>query len=201
VIVVIRELAVNAKLHLADDGRNDGAELDVRELLADAAMATRTERLVRRLGALRNRTKPEIDLLAALVRVLRRGLLRDALRVAPARGLPVVRGAPDCRVHLRDERGGEDIVALGDDVSLVLARVGERAGDGHVVHDLAHDGVDRWVHAEGLTDDGVEDGQGADVVEGHGAPGAVRRAEVLGLFLVESIAEIQVRMLSVPICE
>jgi uncharacterized cupin superfamily protein len=78
-------------------------------------------------------------------------------------------------------------VALGDDVCGVFGGSGESGWDGDVGADDAHDGVDWRVHTEGLTDDGVEDGEAFEFFVGRGAQCTVRVAELFGLFFEDSV--------------
>ena len=175
------------ELELADDGRDDRAELEVRKLLADAPVAASAKRLVRALGALADKSEAKVDLGALGVVVLLVRLRGGAFGVRPARRVPLGRVLPEHRVDLADRGGREHDVALGNDVAAVFGGCGERGRDDDVLADATHDAVDGRVNAEGLTNDGIEDGQLLEFLELWGAPRTVGLTEVLNLFLVQSL--------------
>lgn len=78
-------------------------------------------------------------------------------------------------------------MALGDDVCGVLGGRGESGRDGDVGADDAHDGVDWGVHAEGLADDGVEDGEALEFLVGRWAKCTIGVAELFRLLFEDSV--------------
>jgi len=196
-IVVFRD-SIDAELQVPHERRDDRPQLHICELLANTPVLASTERLIRGLGTLAHSTEAEVDLLAVLIEVRLESLRRNTLRVAPSDGVPLVSLLPDLRVHLRDDGRGHDEVALGNNIGLVFARAGEGSRDGDIVADVAHDAVDGRVNTESLADDGIKDRELAKFFVGHGAELAIGSAEVLDLFLVESLAKGQRQFLQVP---
>lgn len=129
--VVMRGHFIDLDLKMTDQHADDRAQLDIRKLLADATMPSSTKRLIHALGTLRDSAKPIVDLLACGVLVHVKRLLRDTLGVGPAGRLPVSRGLPYARVHLRDDGRGKHEVAFGYDVgACVVGLRGLAAGGG-----------------------------------------------------------------------
>lgn len=163
-------------LELADEGRENCAELDVRKLLTDTPVPARTEGKVRRGGTLSDDTEAKVDLLATL-KVL-------VLGGGPALWAEVEWLREILGVNGGGTRGGEDVVAIGDD------EVG--VGDAHVGLDLAEDGVEWWVHAESLLNDVHEVGALHDALVVERTEGAIGLAIDLDLFVVELVGDLGV---------
>lgn len=89
-------------------------------LLANAPMPSRPKRLIRTLRPLTHSSEPIINLLPILIRIQLKSLLRLSVLIVPPTRFPRLRIVPQARVHLADDRRGEDVVALGDDVGGVL---------------------------------------------------------------------------------
>ena len=107
--------------------------------LADTPMSSGAERLVGRLGPLADSSVTVIDLVSTVV--ILQGLVSYTLLVDPSVRVPDGRILPDGRVHLGNTGGGEDEVALGDNIRSVLlgdGRSGDGGRNGHVRHDFAH---------------------------------------------------------------
>lgn len=83
-------------------------------------MSTGTERLIRRLGTLRNTSVAVIDLVP--LGILLRRQSRNTTGVVPSMRVPLFRVLPDQRVHLGDTGAGENEMTLGDDVGCVFGR-------------------------------------------------------------------------------
>lgn len=113
----------------------DGRKLSVRKLFTDTPVPASTERLVRRLGTLADRTETIVDLFG--FGVLGHGSGGKSLFVVPSGRIPDLGILPDTRVHLRDARGGHDVVTLGDDVLAVLGGRGKTGWDGDVGKDFS----------------------------------------------------------------
>lgn len=106
-------------------------------MFANTSVPAGTEWLVRRFGTLANRTKTIVDLLG--LSVLSHGSGGKSLFIVPSGRVPDLGVLPDTRVHLRNARGGHDVVALGDDVLAVL-RGGRKTGrDGNIGKDFSVD--------------------------------------------------------------
>ena len=189
-VVVSRHLLLHLELDLAYNRSNDRAELQVRELLANAPMPARAERLLWALRALADCTKSIIDLLTVLVRIHFVGLRRETLGVAPSCWIPLERVRPRLGVYLGDGGRGEHEVAFWHDVDAVFGGCGERGWDGDVIDDFAHDAVDRRVHTERFANDGIEDGKLLELFVCHWTELALfAGTEVFDLLSVESIAK------------
>lgn len=184
--------SIDAKFEFPDEDRQDGAELEVRKLLADAAVLACTKRLVRGLGAFAHGAVSIVNLLAVDVEVGVERLGSNAVGVAPSGGIPLVRVFPDPGVGLADSGRREDVVAFGDDVDAVLGGGSEGRGHSYVVADVAHDGVDGRVETECFADEGIQNWEAAEFFVGHRAELAVGRGEVLDLFFVESLTRTKI---------
>lgn len=126
---------------LSDEGGEDGSELDVGKLLADASVAAGSEGEVWRGGTLGDYAKAEINLFTLVL----------GGAALPAEGVKLEGVGEVLGVDGGAAGGGEDVVAFGDD------DVG--VGEAHGGLDFAHDGVEWGVEAECLLDDKVEDGE------------------------------------------
>ena len=161
-------------------------QLDIRELLADAAMSASAEGQVGRSGALADDAVAVVlgflgdaflDVLGGQADVLGRGRFVPAVGL-PLHGLGEVLGDAAC-----DAGGGEEDVGGGDHP--VGAFHGER------VLDDAHDAVDGGVDAESLLDDLGVEGQAAEVLVGERLDRAVCvQAEDLLLFLEKVVLDV-----------
>ena len=158
-----------------------------RYLFSDTPMSACAEGLVWALSPLAHSAKPVVNLLPILVRVLLERLLCLALRVVPPRRVPFGRIRPQLRVDLADGRACKDVVAFRYDVLAVFGRRCECRRDDEVGADIAHDTVNRRVHAEGLADDSVEHGKRLDLVIGRRAERTVRVQEMLHLLLIKGL--------------
>lgn len=136
------------ELQIANDGGEDGLQLHVGELLANAAMPASTEGQVRRCGALAdNAVAVILGLLDdALLDVL--GRKADVLlggSLVPSVGLPLQRLGEVLGSTAGDTGRGEEDVGGGNDEVGSLNR--------HRVLDHAHNAVNRGVNAKSLLDD------------------------------------------------
>ena len=156
------------ELEVADHSGKNGLQLDVCELLADAAMSASAERQVWRCGTLADNTVAVVlglfgdallDVLGRKADVLVGGAFVPAVRL-PLHGLGEVLGDTAC-----DTRRSEENVRSGNDP--VGASNGER------VLDHAHNAVDGSVDTEGLLDDLSVKRQAAEVLVVEGLDGAV----------------------------
>ena len=136
------------ELEVADHSGKNGLQLDVCELLADAAMSASAERQVWRCGALADNTVAIVLGLLddTLLDVLgcQADVLLGRVRV-PAVRLPLQRLGEVLGGTAGDTRGGEEDVRCGNDPVGAL--------DGERVLDNTHDAVNGGVDAESLLDD------------------------------------------------
>lgn len=153
-------------------------------LLADTPVTASTEGLVWTVSSFAHSAEPIIDLFAVLIDVVLEGCSSNTFGIAPTRWQPLVRLLPYSRVHLADSGTSQNVVSFGNDEGAILGGSRKSRGNGNVVADIAHDAVDRWVNSEGLADDGVHQGEFAQLLEGEGPHLAVWRAEELALLLV-----------------
>ena len=172
---------------MADESRNHHAELQVRELLADAPVTTGAEWLIRTLCALADETETEVNLGTVCVVILLVCLLGGTLRVRPPCWVPLSGVLPQHWVDLRDGSRREDGVALWNDVLAILGRSSKRLGHNDVFANTTHDTMDRRVNAERLADHRVQNGEVLELVVLGSAPFAIGLAEMLNLFLENSI--------------
>jgi hypothetical protein len=147
------------ELEVANNSGKNSLQLDIRKLLADAAMPASAKRQVGRRGTLADNTVAVIlgllsdaflDVLGGQADVLFGGLLVPAVGL-PLQGLGEVLGdaAGDAGRGEEDVRGGDDPVG---------------AFDGERVLDDAHNAVNGCVDAEGLLDDLSVKRQAAEVL-------------------------------------
>ena len=174
------------ELEVADHSGKNSLQLDVCELLADAAMSASAERQVRRCSTLTDNTVAVVlclfgdallDVLGRKADVLVGGAFVPAVRL-PLHGLGEVLGDTAC-----DTRRSEENVRSGNDP--VGASNGER------VLDHAHNAVDGCVDAQGFLDNLGVKGQAAEVVVVEFLDRAVGvQSEDLLLFLEKVVLDI-----------
>lgn len=149
--------------------RHDGHELQIRKLLPDAPVPTRSERKVRTRRARGHEAVPVVHLDAPLL-VAAVVVVEVRARV-PAMRVPALGVGKVLRAAAEVPDGGEEGVGFGD------VQVGAGDGDGSLR--LAHQGVDGRVQAEGLAHDVGVQGQSLQVVQTQRRVGGVQGVELL----------------------
>ena len=174
------------ELQVTNDSAEDGLQLHVGELLADATMPAGTERQVWRCGTLADKTVAVVlgffgD---ALLDVL--GCQADVLLgrvLVPTVGLPLQRFGEVLGGTAGDTRGGEEDVRSGNDPVGALDR--ER------VLDHAHDTVNGGVNAKSLLDNLSVQRKAAEILVVEVLDGAIGvQTKDLLLFLKKFILDV-----------
>lgn len=153
-----------------------------------------TEGLVRALSSLAHSTETIINLLAILVRVSLESLSSNALGITPPCWVPLRRVNPDKGVNLADGSRSKHVVALWNNINTIFGGGSESRGNWDIGTNVAHDAVNRRVHAERLTNDGIKDWKLAEALICHRAERAIRVAEMVDLLLVKRFPMMTISM-------
>jgi len=148
-------------------------------------MPTSTEWLIWALSSLADGTETKVDLLAILVGVRLIRLRSNTFRITPPFRIPFRGISPNTGVDLADGGRSKYVVALGDNIGAIFRWCSESWGNRDIRTDIPHDAVDRRVHAESLTDNGIKNWKLAEGLVGHWTETAIGVTKVFDLFLIK----------------
>jgi hypothetical protein len=156
-------------------------------LLTNASMTTSTEGLVWTLSPLADSTETIINFLAMLVGVFLGRLRSNTLRITPPSRVPLRGVRPDKRVNLADRSRSEYVITLRDNICAIFGGRSEGRRNRDIRTDIAHEAMDRWMQAEGFTNNGIKDWELTEAFISHRTESTIGIAEVVDLLLVKGI--------------